>query len=127
MLGKVLAVLSLLAFALLSAIIYTTTPATIHPVGILIVFVFIYVLALGVLTFFIVGASWLLSRLPSRRGKVQRSRRAIVKGAYLYASVLALAPVMILGMRSIGQTGVYETFLVVIFEIVACFYIAKQR
>jgi hypothetical protein len=31
------------------------------------------------------------------------------------------------GLSSIGRAGVYEVVLVVIFEVIACLYIAKQR
>lgn len=52
MLGKALALSTLTAFVLLSAILQVTSPSTIHPLGILMVFILMYVLALGALTFF---------------------------------------------------------------------------
>ncbi len=89
-------------------------------------FVLIYVLALGVLTFLLFGLNTLSRRLTNR-GQAHLRSTMTLQRAYLYASVLALAPVMIVGMRSIGQAGGYEVALVVIFEVVACFYITKQR
>ena len=50
-----------------------------------------------------------------------------LKRAYIYASVLALGPVMFAGMASIGRAGFYEILLIVAFEAVACFYINRQR
>ncbi len=121
MLEKVLAISSLLAAVLLLALLQVTSPASIHPIGILFVFLLLYVLALGVLTFFIIGIQWILVGFKIRREALS-SRRA-----YFYASVLALAPVILMCMQSLGQVGVYETALVVAFESIACFYIAKRR
>lgn len=42
-----------------------TTPATVHPIGILIVFICIYLLVLGALTFFIFWGSRIYARLLS--------------------------------------------------------------
>ncbi len=122
MLGKVLALSTLCAFVLLSALMQSTTPASIHPIGILFVFILLYVLALGVLTFLIFGAVRMISVLKRSAGHTLSLQRA-----YLFASVVALAPVMIIGIASIGRLSAYEVLLVVLFEIVACFYISKQR
>lgn len=123
MLGKVLASLSLVAFVLLSAILQSTSPSTIHPIGILFVFVLMYLLALGVLTFFVFGLSKLMVVLLYNGSK---HAPLTLQQAYYYGSAIALAPVILLGMRSIGQTGVYEILLVILFEIIACFYISKR-
>ena len=124
MLGKVLAVSTLCAFVLLSALMQSTTPSSIYPIGILFVFILLYALALGVLTFFIFWLSQLVAKLQ----KVDPTKNDItLKRAYLYASVIALAPVMIAGMASIGRAGFYEILLVVVFEAVACFYVSRQR
>ena len=123
MLGKVLALSTLSAYVILSAIMQSTSPSTIHPLGILLVFVVLYVLALGVLTFFIFWGSKLIRFVFSRTALAPLE----LKRAYFYSSVLALAPVMIIAMRSIGRTGIYEVLLVVLFEIIAFFYIAKHR
>ena len=124
MLGKVLALSSLAAFVLLSALMQSVSPASMHPLGILFVFVLIYVLASGVLTFFVFVLSKTLRKLARRPYQRQH---VTLKRSYIYGSVLALAPVLILGMRSIGRAGVYEVVLVVTFEVIACLYIAKQR
>lgn len=121
MLGKVLALSTLAAFVLLSALMHSASPSTIHPIGILAAFILIYMLALGVLSFFVYSAVNIMGRLWRRPVKIS------LKNAYFYASVLALAPVMLIGMRSIGRANVYEVFLVIIFEVVACFYISRQR
>lgn len=124
MLEKVLAIAALIAFALLSAITQSTTPSTIHPFGILLVFILLYVLALGVLTFLLYGGIHLIQKvLPSRAHK----RSFSFKRAYVYGLVLALAPIMMVGMASIGRLGVYEVLLICAFEAVICFYVNRYR
>ena len=124
MLSRILAVVTLVAFVLLSALLQSTSPSTIHPIGILIVFILFYLLALGVLTFFVYTFSNLIRRLTRN---AHQKKGTTLKQSYFYASVLALAPVMLVGMKSIGRANGYEVALVLIFEVVACFYISKQR
>lgn len=121
MLEKVLAISTLIATVLLLAFLQVTSPATIHPLGILFVFLLLYVLALGVLTFFIAGSSRALVAFHILREPLT------IRRAYFYASVLSLAPVMLICMQSIGRIGVYEVALILLFEGIACFYIAKRR
>lgn len=123
MLNKVIAVTALVAFVLLSALLQTTTPSTIHPLGILAVFILFYLLAMSLLTFFIFWLSRLLARFTSK--SYMRAPMSM-KQAYYYGSVIALAPVLLIGMRSIGRGGVWDITLVMVFEVIACFYIAKR-
>lgn len=127
MFSRLLAIITLVAFVLLSALLQSTTPSTIHPVGILCVFVLFYVWALGVLTFFVFAANKLALRFAGRRKAVQPFRRLTLQGSYYYASVLALAPVLFVGMNSIGRGSVWDIILIVVFEVVACFYITKRQ
>lgn len=123
MLGKVLALTTLVAFVLLSALLQSTSPSTIHPLGILVIFILLYVLALGVLTFLLFVTGQVIERLMKH---ARKSQRMTIQRSYYFASVLALAPVMYVGVRSIGHTGIYELVLILVFEIIACFYIAKR-
>ena len=124
MLSRILAIITLAAFVLLSAILQSTSPSTIHPVGILFVFILFYLLALGVLTFLLYGGIHLIQKvLPSRAHK----RSFSFKRAYVYGLVLALAPIMMVGMASIGRLGIYEVLLICTFEAVICFYVNRYR
>ena len=51
MLGRAIAISMVGAIVLLAVLLQTTTPATIGPLGILFVFILLYVSVLGVLTF----------------------------------------------------------------------------
>ncbi len=121
MLARILALASLGSLVLLSAILQSTTPSTIHPVGILVVFALIYVVILGVVTYFLFSSIHVIARTT------HRVQPWSLKKSYYYASVLALAPVILIGMRSIGHTGSYDIVLVVVFEIVALFYLTKRQ
>ena len=45
---------------------------------------------------------------------------------YYYTTALALAPVVLLGMASVGRIGGLDVLLVILFEILACFYISRR-
>jgi len=46
--------------------------------------------------------------------------------AYYFSTVLAAAPVMLVGLQSVQSVGIYEVLLVVLFEVVACVYISRR-
>lgn len=106
-------------------ILQTTAPASVHPLVVLLVFVMLYVLVLTVLTFFIFGMSHVFMKLFHTRHMTQGSGMSFYR-AYLYASVLAFAPVALLAMRSVGQQGIGDTLLVMLFEVLACFYVWRR-
>lgn len=121
MLGKVLTLITLGSFVLLSALVQSTSPSTIHPLGILLVFILLYMVALGVLTFFMYFVARGINSFRAKKQQID------LRQVYYYASVIALAPVLALGMRSIGHASIYDMMLIVVFEVIACFYIAKRR
>ena len=119
-----LASMSIAAAVLLAIVLQTTTPATIHPLGIVLVFVLCYVVILGLLTYLLAGIAAAL-----RRWLPEAQRRAVTlsfRRCYYFGSVLALAPVLLIGARSVGRGGWYELALVFAFEAIACFYVAKR-
>lgn len=102
-----------------------TTPASVHPIVVLLVFGMLYVLVLAVLTFFIFWGSRLATKVFGRHHMVRPAGMTLAK-AYLYGSVLAFAPVALLAMRSVGQQGIGDIFLVILFEVLACFYVWRR-
>ncbi|MFI5212361.1 MAG: hypothetical protein ACHQTE_00175 [Candidatus Saccharimonadales bacterium] len=126
MLGKIIAISVLVAIVLLTILLQTTTPTTIGPLGILIVFILMYVSVLGVLTFLLFGGSKLAAKL-SASITVKRPLQALsLARSYYFSSVIALAPVMFVGMQSVGKVGIYDIALVLLFVVMACVYIAKR-
>ena len=126
MLSRVITFGSVIAAVLLVGMLYTTTPIEAGPLGILFVFILMYVSALGMLTFLLFGLSRVIARL-SRSLTVRRPLQVMsLQRSYYFASVLALAPVMFIGMQSVGKVGIYEIILIALFATVGCIYIAKR-
>ena len=111
---------------LLAIILQTTSPSTIGPVGLLAVFFLLYIAVLGVVTWLL----WLTSKTFAFIGRRIMTRRPpqslSLARSYYFSSVIALAPVMMLAMQSIGSLGVYEIILIVIFLGVGILYITKR-
>lgn len=126
MLGRILAISLTVAVTLLVIVLQTTTPATIGPLGILFVFILMYVSVLCALTFLLYGASKLLVRLFSSVALKRPLQRLSLGKSYYFSSVIALAPVMLIGMQSVGEVGFYEIVLVILFIAISCVYIAKR-
>lgn len=126
MAGKFIAISGLIAVVLLTVVLHVTTPATIGPLGLLFVFIMIYVASLSMLTFLIFVTSRGIARFSGSL-TVRRPFQALdLQRSYYYASVIGLAPVMLLGMQSVGAVGVYEAILVLLFAGLGCVYIAKR-
>jgi hypothetical protein len=127
MLGRTIAISMVGAIVLLAVLLQTTTPATIGPLGILFVFILLYVSALGVLTFLLFGCSRVVAKLAATLVVKKATIHPLPLGrAYYYSSVLALAPVLFVGMQSVGKVSIYDVVLVVLFVTIACIYIAKR-
>jgi hypothetical protein len=126
MLGRVVAISMVGAIVLLAMLLQTTTPATIGPLGILLVFILLYTSVLGVLTFLLFGCSRVIAKLIATLAIHKTIRPLSLSRSYYYSSVLALAPVLFVGMQSVGEVSVYDVLLVVLFATIACIYIAKR-
>jgi hypothetical membrane protein len=63
-------------------------------------------------------SSGMTARKPLRKMEFRR--------AYYFSTVLAAAPVMLIGLQSVQSIGVYEVILVLIFEVVACLYVSRR-
>jgi hypothetical protein len=126
MLGRLVAVSSFVATFLLVVLLYATKPATIGPLGILIVFILMYVSVLGVLTFLLYGTSKIIHKVSASFTVKKPLPQLSLNKSYYFSSVVALAPVMFVAMQSVGEVGIYEVLLVVLFVVIACVYIAKR-
>ena len=110
------------ALAALWFMLSSTNPATVHPLGILAVFGLFYIVIVVMLTVII----YQFGRLVNYVRKSSHMRSISIERAYLYGSVLALAPVILLAMQSVGATDWIDIMLVVLFEVLACFYIWRR-
>ncbi len=126
MLQRVLALITIVSLCVMGAILATTTPATAGPFGLLLLFLSAYLSCLGLISFFLYGVSRVMvyasAGLNLRRPlKVMSFRRA-----YYFSTVLAAAPVMLVGLQSVGAVGIYEFILVVVFVSLGCLYVSKR-
>jgi hypothetical protein len=85
-----------------------------------------YVSVLCVLTFLLFSLSRLVAKISSSV-TVRRPVQALgLVRSYYFASVIALAPIMLIGMQSVGDVNFYEFILIVLFVTISCVYIAKR-
>ena len=124
--GKVIAISALISVALLLVLMQVTTPSTIGPLGILFAFILMYVSALGVLTFLVFWASRLARYASIPLIKTSHLKSLTLVQSYYFCSVIALAPVMLLAMQSVGEISIYDVSLVMIFIVLGCVYISKR-
>ncbi|MNT32739.1 hypothetical protein D3C72_1686370 [compost metagenome] len=126
MLGKILSIGSVVAVVVLVLLLNQTTPNQAGPLGVLIIFLLMYVVALSGVTFAIHGGSRLVARFSASL-TVKRPFRAITfKQSYYYASIIALAPVMLIGMQSVSGINLYDILLVIFFVAIGVVYISRR-
>ncbi|MCY1541932.1 hypothetical protein D9M68_776490 [compost metagenome] len=103
-----------------------TTPNQAGPFGVLVIFLLMYIIALAGVTFAIHGSSRLIARLSASL-TVKRPFQAVgLKQSYYYASIIALAPVMLIGMQSVSGVNVYDVLLVIFFVAIGVVYISRR-
>ena len=110
----------------LGYLLLSTTPAEAGAVGVLGVFLLFYVVSVVVLTFFIFWFYKLLQRVFYSDRTGQAGRELSMRRAYYFASVLALTPVMFMGLRSVGKLDLVTVGLVCVLMALGCLYVSKQ-
>ena len=103
-----------------------TTPSMVGPLGVLAFFVCIYIaIVCGLYLLLFTGMKGFQKIARLGRHKTGPNQISVWK-LYYYASVLGLAPVILLGMQSVGEVKILDGGLLILFEVLACFYIAKR-
>ncbi len=126
MLQKVIAIITFVSLCLLSLMLVTTTPASAGPFGLLLIFITAYLTCLGLISFFLYGMGRVIV-YASAGFTMRRPMQALpFRRSYYYSTVLSTAPVMLVGLQSVGAIGIYEFLLVVLFEVIGCVYITKR-
>ena len=125
MLKKLIIIFTAIALLLLIILLNVTNPASAGPFGILALFVAIYVFFVGIIS----GLIYFFSKLISKISIIFMPRRPIermsLKNSYYYSTVIALAPVMIIGLSSVGASSFYSMVLIAIFETIGVIYVSK--
>jgi len=121
-----IAVITGLSVIALTVLVNITTPSAIGPFGVLIVFAFAYMSSLGLMTYFI----FVFNHLVARAYGLFMPRRPFAplsfKRSYYFSTVLAVSPVMLICLQSVGAIGAYELALVFIFVVIGCLYVSKK-
>lgn len=126
MLPRIIAIASLSGLVVLLSLLMLTTPATAGPFGLLMIFISAYLSFVGMISFFLFGANRLVVSLGSQFAVKRPLQPMSFRRAYYYSTMLAMAPVMLIGLQSVGSIGPYEMLLVVVFEVIACIYISRR-
>lgn len=108
------------------AMMQFTTPRVVGPLGVLAFFVCVYV-ACACLVYIVLfhGLRLLKKILPKGAVSLAIAHVRELK-LYYFASFLALMPVILLGMRSVGEIRVLDVALLIIFQVLGCFYISRR-
>lgn len=99
-----------------------TTPATIHPFGLLVFFVCVYAVVLGLMTSLLY-----LSQQVFRKISNKRQADTSLVAAYEYATIVALGPVILLALQTVGELQLIDVVFTTIFVLLGCFYVSKRR
>lgn len=117
---------SIVATIILVLLLNQTTPTQAGPLGVLAFFVLSYFIVLTAATFLLYWMSQFVAKM-SRTATLKRPIRALsFAKSYYYASILAIGPVMLLGMQSVGSVGFYDVLLVMAFVGIGCVYIGRK-
>ncbi len=126
MLAKLLSIIGLVATGLLLILITTTPPADAGAMGILVVFLLSYVVLVCGLTFIVWSLAKIVNRIGKRIGVLRSTYIVDLKKSYYYSSVLALGPIIVVSLQSVGGVGIYEVCLVLLFVFLGCLYVSRR-
>ncbi len=126
MFARLLIIAGGVAVAALSYIVTSMSPTEAGATGILAVFLLSYVVSVVVLTFFIFLCQRLVVKLLYSDRTGHPTGEVSLRKSYYYASILALGPVILVSLRSVGQIGVTELLLVVVLLAIGCLYVSRQ-
>lgn len=126
MLKIIILIMEFASLCLLIILLNTTTPATAGPFGILLIFIFMYIILLGLITYSVYWLSRLMSHLSIVFITKQPFRTLSLKRSYYYSTIFSAAPILVLGLQSVGSVGFYEFILVLFFVSIGCLYVSKK-
>jgi hypothetical protein len=85
-----------------------------------------YVSVLCVLTFLLYAATGVIAKASSSITLKRPFQRLTLRRSYYFSSVIALAPVILVGMQSVGEVSFYDVLLIVVFVAISTVYISKR-
>ncbi|MGO3702214.1 MAG: hypothetical protein ACTJG2_03450 [Candidatus Saccharimonadales bacterium] len=125
MLHRFISVVGIAAAIALVYLLSATTPTQAGAIGVLAVFLLSYIVLAVALTFFIFWLHKIIVRVFYSDKPAKVSEFGLRK-AYYYSSILALGPVMMVSLRSVGQDGPVEYGLIAFLLFLGCVYVSRQ-
>ena len=113
---------------LLLYIFNSTSPETIGPFGILTVFILLYLFWASIFficihfSFALIKNTAMFQKMLARRENKPFNWRM----SYYVASIIAFMPVLLLAMQSVNQLSIRDVILVLLFVVLAIFYVVKR-
>jgi hypothetical protein len=126
MLARLLVITGLVSAGLLLILLTSVAPGDAGAVGILAIFLLSYVSLLCMLTFVFWGTVKLFDRLGHDLHVLKKTNSITLKKAYYYSTVIALGPIIIISLQSVGSVGIYDFGLIVTFIVLGCVYVARR-
>jgi hypothetical protein len=123
---RIILIISAVSLCFLIILLNIMTPIKAGPLGILAIFLFAYLSLIGLVAYFFYWSSALASHLASSITFRKPIRAITFKRAYYYSTVIALAPIMLIGLQSVGSINLYGVLLILFFIFIGCLYIAKK-
>lgn len=116
-------------FLILLGVMNAVDPVSAGPLGILFVFVIIYLIVASLLfTTLHWGVRFVSAQIVKHNKRVTvRAYKMGVRKAYYIASAVAFGPVLLLALNSVRQLRVTDILLVGVFLALAIFYISKRE
>lgn len=104
------------------------SPAELEAMGMLAAFGLFYICFLGLFLLIIHILQIVFVNRKTKMAQVKEVRTSSLSMGKLFgiASTLAFAPIILIALRSIGQLDLISASLVILFEVVAIFYILKR-
>ncbi len=124
--------LPLLAVFSLSILLYftlnLTNPLTAGPAGVLLVFILIYCLSLACLVLLLKLGEFVFAMTSTQpRNAVMTDKIASFRHkGFLISTALALVPIFIISLNSIGNLEIKDIILIFIIEAILIFYIVRR-
>jgi hypothetical protein len=126
MLQHVIAIITIASLGLLGIMLSSTTPANAGALGLLVIFISAYLACLGLISFFLYGVTRVIAYVSAGFTLRKPFKVLPFQRAYYFSTVLAAAPVLLIGLQSVNSVGIYEVLLVLVFVGIGCVYVSRR-
>lgn len=122
----IVAVIGIVALIIVLLVLQLTSPREVGLFGILLFFILVYVF-FACMLYVLLASIVVILKLAMKQGRWKVAIEGVTRmKIYYYASMLALTPVILIGMHSVGAVEPADVGLLIAFEILGCFYISKR-